>query len=547
VLDPVERKEMVAMFDHVWYEALNPLHFLDRTVFVYPNKPAVVYQDRCYTYAEFHDRVNRLAGALKQTGVRPGDRVAFLVPNLPPMLEGHYGPLRLGAILVAINIRLSSREVAYILNHSGAKVLVFDSEFAPTVRAIRDDIAGVGTFVQVVDTVPQAQDIPGPDYESFLAAAPAGDHRTELASEKDTICINYTSGTTGMPKGVQYHARGAYLNALGEALEVGLNYKSRYLWTLPMFHCNGWCFTWGVTAVGATHVCLRRVDPVEIFRLIREEKITHMCGAPTVLIGMSASPAAEGRNLDGLTVVTAGAPPAPQVIRTMEGLGATIHHVYGLTETYGPHTICAFQPGWDELPIEERAQVKARQGVPYIVAGTGMRVVDHDMHDVPRDGQTMGEVVMRGNNVMSGYFQQPDATEKAFEGDCFHSGDLAVWHPDGYIELKDRAKDMIISGGENISTQEVEKVIMEHPAVLEVCVIGVPDSRWGEVPKAFVVRRPGAAVAAEEIIQFCRERIARFKCPREVAFGDLPKTATGKIQKYVLREQEWKGYDKRIN
>jgi fatty-acyl-CoA synthase len=248
-----------------------------------------------------------------------------------------------------------------------------------------------------------------------------------------------------------------------------------------------------------------------------------------------------------LTIVTAGAPPAPQVIRTMEGLGATIHHVYGLTETYGPHTICAFQPSWDDLSLEERAAVKARQGVPYIVAGTGLRVVDQGMHDVPRNGQTMGEVVMRGNNVMSGYFQQPDATEKAFEGGWFHSGDLAVWHPDGYIELKDRAKDIIISGGENISTQEVEKVIMEHPAVLEVCVIGVPDARWGEVPKAFVVKRAGMEVTSEAIIQFCRERIARFKCPRDVAFGDLPKTATGKIQKYVLREQEWKGYDKRIN
>lgn len=535
------------MFDHVWYESLNPLDFLERTSFVYPNKPAVVYKDSRYTYAEFYDRVNRLAGALKQAGVQQGDRVAFLVPNVPPMLEGHYGPLRLGAILVAINVRLSPREVAYILNHSGAKVLVFDSEFAPTVRAIQGDVPAVSMFIQVVDVAPKADDLPGPDYESFLATAPAGNHRTELHSEKDTICINYTSGTTGMPKGVQYHARGAYLNALGEALEVGLNYKSHYLWTLPMFHCNGWCFTWGVTAMGATHICLRRVDPAEILRLIREEGITHMCGAPTVLIGLSASPAAEGQNLTGLTIVTAGAPPAPQVIRTMEGLGATIHHVYGLTETYGPHTICAFQPGWDDLSLEERAKVKARQGVPYTVAGMGMRVVDKGMQDVPRDGQTMGEVVMRGNNVMSGYFQQADATEKAFEGDWFHSGDLAVWHPDGYIELKDRAKDIIISGGENISTQEVEKVIMEHPAVLEVCVIGVPDSRWGEVPKAFVVKRPGIEATGEDIIQFCRERIAHFKCPRDVEFGDLPKTATGKIQKYVLREQEWKGYEKRIN
>jgi fatty-acyl-CoA synthase len=535
------------MFEHVWYEDLNPLNLLERSALVYPDKTAVVYHGRRYTYAQFYDRVNRLAGALKQVGVHKGDRVAFLAPNVPAMLEGHYGPLRLGAILVAINIRLSPREVAYILNHSGAKVLVFDAELAPTVRALRDEVPAVKTFVQVADAVPRADDIPGPDYESFLDAAPPGDHRVELDSERDTICINYTSGTTGQPKGVQYHARGAYLNALGEALEVGLNYKSVYLWTLPMFHCNGWCFTWGVTAVGATHVCLRRVDPVEIFRLIREEGVTHLCGAPTVLIGMAASPAAQGQNLSGLTIVTAGAPPAPQVIRTMEGLGATIYHVYGLTETYGPHTVCAFQPGWEQLSLEERARLKARQGVPYIVAGTGLRVVDKDMKEVPRDGQTMGEVVMRGNNVMSGYYKQPDATAKAFEGGWFHSGDLAVWHPDGYIELKDRAKDIIISGGENISTQEVEKVIMEHPAVLEVCVIGVPDARWGEVPKAFVVKRPGMEVTAEEIIHFCRERIAHFKCPRYVEFGELPKTATGKIQKYVLREREWAGYDKRIN
>jgi fatty-acyl-CoA synthase len=535
------------MWDDVWRETLNPLDFLERSALVYPEKVAVVYEDIRYTYGDFYVRVNQLAGALKQAGVRKGDRVAFLVPNLPAMLEGHYGPLRLGAILVAINIRLSPREVAYILNHSGAKVLVFDSEFAPTVRAIRDELPGVNTFVQVADAVPPADDIPGPDYEAFLASAPAGDQRLELDSERDTICLNYTSGTTGMPKGVQYHARGAYLNALGEALEVGLNYRSRYLWTLPMFHCNGWCFTWGVTAVGAIHICLRRVDPTTIFRLIREAGVTHLCGAPTVLISLSASPAAEGQNLAGVTIVTAGAPPAPPVIRTIEGLGATLHHVYGLTETYGPHTICAFQPGWDDLSLEERATVKARQGVPYIIAGTGLRVIDQAMHDVPSDGQTLGEVVMRGNNVMSGYFRQPDATEQAFEGGWFHSGDLAVRHPDGYIELKDRAKDIIISGGENISTQEVEKAIMEHPAVLEVCVIGVPDQRWGEVPKAFVVQRPGAEVVGEEIIHFCRERLAHFKCPRDVVFTDLPKTATGKIQKYILREQEWKGYEKRIH
>jgi fatty-acyl-CoA synthase len=527
----------MSMWDHVWHEALNPLDFLERSAFVYPDKAAVVYRDTRYTYGEFYARVNQLAGALKQAGVHRGDRVAFLVPNVPAMLEGHYGPLRLGAILVAINIRLSPREAAYILNHSGAKVLVFDAEFAPTVRAIREEIQGVSTFVQVVDAAPKADDIPGPDYESFLAAAPAGDHRAELGSEKDTICINYTSGTTGMPKGVQYHARGAYLNALGEALEVGLNYKSHYLWTLPMFHCNGWCFTWGVTAVGGTHICLRHVDPAEIFRLIREVGVTHMCGAPTVLIGMSTSPAAEGQSLAGVTIVTAGAPPAPQMIRTMEGLGATIHHVYGLTETYGPHTICAFQPGWDNLSLEQRATVKACQGVPYIVAGMGMRVVDNAMHDVPHDGQTMGEVVMRGNNVMKAYYRDERATAEAFRGGWFHSGDLGVMHPDGYIELRDRAKDIIISGGENISTIEVEGALVRHPDVLEAAVVAIPDEKWGERPKGFVTLRPGATLSEAELIAFSRETLPGFKAPSEIDFCALPKTSTGKIKKFELRER----------
>ena len=535
------------MAQKVSFQNLSPLSFLDRSTFVYPNKVAITYGDQKYTYAQFYERVKRLAGALRQAGVEKGDRVAFFLPNIPPMLEGHYGPLWIGAVLVAINYRLSSREISYILNHSGAKVLVFDSEFTPTVRALKNEVPGVSTFVQVVDTAPRAEYIPGPDYESFLASATPEDNRVELDSELDTITINYTSGTTGMPKGVQYHSRGAYLNALGEALETGMNWRSVYLWTLPMFHANGWCFTWAVTAVGGTHVCLRRVEPAEVYRLIRDEGVTNMCCAPTVLTSLYSSPEAAGQDLSGLTVVTAGAPPAPQVIRTIEGMGAYIHHAYGLTETYGPHTICAAQPGWDDLPVDERAQLKARQGVPCVVAEPGLRVVDEKMNDVPRDGETMGEVLMRGNNVMSGYLDDAEATDKAFQGGWFHSGDLAVWHPDGYIELKDRAKDVIISGGENISSQEVEKVIMEHPAVLEVCVVGVPDEKWGEVPKAFVVRRPDGDVAANDIIEFTRERIAHFKSPKHVEFGELPKTATGKIQKYVLREREWQGYDKRIH
>ena len=535
------------MLTEVWTQSFNPLDFLERSTLAYPNKPAVVYGEKTLTYGQLYERVNRLAGALKSAGVNKGDRVAFLVPNIPPMLEGHYGPMRLGAVLVALNIRLSARELSYILNHSGAKVLVFDSELAPVVRAFKDEVPEITTFVQVVDTAPRAEDIPGLEYEAFLDSAPPGDHRVELDSELDTIAINYTSGTTGMPKGVQYSGRGAYMNALGEVLETGINAKTVYLWTLPMFHCNGWCYTWGVTALGATHVCLRRVDPAEVYRLIREAGITHMCCAPTVLIALYNAPDAQGQDLTGLTIGTAGAPPAPQVIRTVEGMGAEIVHMYGLTETYGPHTVCAIPPDWAALPVEERARLKARQGVPFIVAGTGLRVVDEEMRDVPKDGETIGEVLMQGNNVMSGYFADPEATAKAFRGGWFHSGDLGVRHPDGYIELKDRAKDVIISGGENISSQEVEKVLMEHPAVMEACVVGVPDEKWGEVPKAFLVTHGDVVASEEEIIQFCRDRIAHFKCPKHVEFGELPKTATGKIQKYVLREKEWVGREKRVN
>ncbi len=538
--------EVRAVPNSVSFQDLTPLSFLDRSASVYPNKPAVIYNDATYTYAEFDERVTRLASALRQAGVGKGDRVAFMLPNIPPMLEGHYGPMRLGAILVAINIRLSAREIAYILNHSGAKALVFDSEFADTVRGMDGQIPGVETFVQVADAVPMAEDVPSVEYEEFLASAPDGDPREALDSELDAVSINYTSGTTGMPKGVQYHARGAYLNALGEILESDVTWRSAYLWTLPMFHCNGWCHTWGVTAVGATHVCLRRVEAGEIYRLIRERGVTNMCAAPTVLTMLYSAPEAAEQSLSGLTIMTAGAPPAPQVIRTIEEMGAFIHHAYGLTETYGPHTICAIQPEWSQLPQDERARLKSRQGVPFVIAEPGLRVVNSKMEDVPKDGETMGEVVMRGNNVMSGYFEDPDATAAAFEGGWFHSGDLAVWHSDGYIELQDRAKDIIISGGENISSQQVEKVIMEHPGVLEVCVVGVPDDRWGEVPKAFVVPRTGAEVGEDEVIQFTRERIARFKAPKYVEFGDLPKTATGKIQKYILREKEWEGRETRI-
>ena len=534
------------MPNEVFYQELNPLSFLKRSVLVYPKKIAVTYGDVCYTYREFHDRVRRLAGALENQGLQAGDRVAFMLPNIPPMLEGHYGPLWIGAILVAINVRLSSREIAYILNHSKAKILILDAEFAPKIREILDEIPGISAFVQVEDTVKKADYIPGLDYESFLSSSGPINSHVNLKSEISTISINYTSGTTGLPKGVKYHARGAYLNALGEVIETGMNSKSTYLWTLPMFHCNGWCFTWAVTAVGGTHVCLRQFRSGEVFRLVSDKCVTHMCCAPTVLTALYSSKEAQTHDLSGLTIVTAGAPPSPHVIRKMVEMGAVIQHAYGLTETYGPHTICAVQSYWDNMSVEERSNMKARQGVPYVTAEPGVRVVDQSMNNVPMDGKTVGEVVMRGNNIMSGYLDDVDATNEAFTGGWFHSGDLGVWHEDGYIELKDRLKDVIISGGENISSQEVEKIIMEHPAVLEVSVIGVPDIKWGEVPKAFVVRKPGEELTASDIITFTRERIAHFKSPKHVQFGDLPKTATGKIQKYLLRDREWSGHDKGI-
>ena len=527
-------------------QILSPLLFLERSASVYPHRAACIYNGAVTTYAQLYDRVRRQAAALRGAGVEAGDRVAFLLPNLPSMLEANYGPMGIGAVLVALNIRLSPREIAYILNHSGSKVLVFDSELGDTVRQLRDECPGVETYVQVRDTAPLADGIPGPEYEQWLSGVEPLDHLPGPATELDTVTINYTSGTTGMPKGVEYTPRGAYLNAIGEAMEMGMTWRSIYLWTLPMFHANGWCFTWAVTAVGGTHVCLRRVDPAEVYRLIREESVTHLCAAPTVLTGLYAAPEAASADLTGLTIMTAGAPPAPQVIRTIEGMGAYIIHVYGLTETYGPCTVSAPQPEWDDMTPDDVARIKARQGVLYMVYGVGLRVVDEDMQDVPRDAETMGEVVMQGDAVMKGYYDDTEATDEAFRGGWFHSGDLAVWHPDGYIELQDRSKDIIISGGENISSQEVEKVIMEHPAVLEVCVVGVPDQRWGEVPKAFVVPRAGGSVTADEIIEFTRDRIAHFKAPKSVEFGDLPKTATGKIQKYILREQEWQGQERRI-
>jgi fatty-acyl-CoA synthase len=500
---------------------LTPLDFLERSAWVYRGRIAVVDGARHFTYAQFRERVHRQASALDKLGIAPGDRVAVLAPNTVAALEAQFGVILAGAVLVMLNTRLQGAELVWILNHCEARAVIADPQLAPLLESVSGELPHLAHLIS--------------DYEGLLAQ---GDFPfTSVPPDEDgLVAVNYTSGTTGFPKGVMYTHRGAYLNALGEALEHGLTCRSVYLWTLPLFHCNGWCFPWAVTAAGARHVCMRHVDPEKIVELIRAEGVTHLCGAPVVVGTLAEYCAAKGIRFEGgLHIVTAGAPPSPAVIRAAEEMGASLAHAYGLTETYGPHTICAWHPEWDAFPPAERARMKARQGVPYIVAGGCLRVVDTQMRDVPPDGQSMGEVVMRGNNVMLGYYRNPKATEEAFRGGWFHSVDLAVMHPDGYIEIRDRQKDIVISGGENISSIEVEKVLAEHPAVLEAAVVAIPDEKWGEVPKAFVGLKSGRQASAEELIEFCRAKLAHFKCPKQVEFGPLPRTATGKIRKNELR------------
>jgi fatty-acyl-CoA synthase len=525
---------------------LTPLRFLQRSASVFCQKPAIIYGEQSWTYPEFAERVHRLASALKAAGIKRGDRVAYLVPNIPPMLEGHFAVPLAGAILVAINTRLSTPEIHYILEHSGAKALVIDSELAHLVAPSLDILPDLQLVINVED-IPGGTKLPGPDYEAFLASGSPEPLDWPLEDEDETIAIDYTSGTTGRPKGVMYTHRGAYLNSLGELLETRMSSDSVYLWTLPMFHCNGWCYPWAVTAIGGTHVCLRKLDPEIVWGLVRDAGVTHFCAAPTVLIALVNHPAAPQERLQKpLIISTAAAPPSPTIIAQVEALGAEIIHVYGLTEVYGPYTICEWQSHWNLLSTEERARVKARQGVGYLIADD-VRVVDEQMRDVPADAQTLGEVIMRGNNTMKGYYRDPEATKQAFAGGWFHSGDLAVMHPDGYIELRDRKKDIIISGGENISTIEVEQAVAAHPAVLEAAVIAIPDPYWGEVPKAFVTLKPDQSLTEDELRDFCRGRLAGFKIPKAIEFGELPKTSTGKVQKFVLREREWAGHEWRIN
>jgi fatty-acyl-CoA synthase len=520
----------------VFRSELNPVDFLVRAAFMYPEKIAVVHGGRRYRYRQLAERSWRLANALRAAGLRKGDRVATLLFNSPAMLEAHFGVPAAGGVLVAINNRLSGAEVGYILEHSGARYLLLDSELEAVVAPL--ELADV--------TVIRYQDTGSPDdpYEQFLAAASPEVPESWLEDEEETISINYTSGTTGRPKGVQYTYRGAYLNALGEVIQAGMSTDSVYLWTLPMFHCNGWCFPWAVTAVAARHVSIHTVDPERVWELIDGEGVTHYNGAPTVQLTIIHHPSAH-RLERPVTVMVAAAPPSPTLFARMSELNFRVVHVYGLTETYGPTTVCPEQEAWSELPVEERAKLLARQGQAYVNSDL-VRVVDPEMSDVLNDGKTMGEVVMRGNNVMSGYLEDRAATDKAFAGGWFHSGDLAVWHPDGNIELRDRGKDIIISGGENISSIEVQQAIVAHPSVLEAAVIGIPDDYWGERPKAFVTLKPDAQASADEIIAFCREYLAHYKCPDAVEFGPLPKTSTGKVQKFVLREREWAGRTARI-
>ncbi|WP_344413439.1 AMP-binding protein [Pseudonocardia ailaonensis] len=509
---------------------MTPTAYLDRAAAAHGERVGVVDGELRFTYTELRDRCMRLAGALAPlASERP---VAVLAPNTHVLLEANFGVPWAGSALVAINTRLSAGEVAYILEHSKAAVLVHDP-----------------VFDELVDTVlarlpsPPVRIRSGAEYEDLLAAAEPL-HRTP-SDERSLLSINYTSGTTGRPKGVMYHHRGAFLQAVAMTAHTGLTPSSVHLWTLPMFHCNGWCFPWAVTAAAATHVCLPKVDPAEVWRLIREEGVTHLNGAPTVLSMIAYAAGASPLSGPPVRVATGGAPPSPAILRRMAELGFEVTHLYGLTETYGPAMLCDWRPEWDSADAEAQARLKARQGVGNIISCVP-RVIADDGTDVPADGVTTGQIALRGNNIMLGYLDDPEATLAAAPDGWFRTGDIGVIHPDGYVELRDRSKDVIISGGENIASVEVEQAIMDHPAVLEAAVIAVPDERWGEVPAAFVTLQEGASATEEEIREHVRGRLARFKAPKTVTFGDLPKTSTGKIQKFVLRDKAWAGHERRI-
>jgi fatty-acyl-CoA synthase len=525
------------------FAALTPLSFIDRTAAIWPDHPSIVHGARRATWRETYARSRRLASALRQAGVGAGDTVSCMLANTPEMVELHFGVPMSGAVLNTLNTRLDAATIAFMLEHAQAKVLFADTEFASTVRAALERMPVKPIVIDVVDAAgPYALDtslrLGDVEYESLLEGGDPAFAWQPPADEWDAISLNYTSGTTGNPKGVVYHHRGAYLNAVSNIVDWGMPRHAVYLWTLPMFHCNGWCFPWTVAALAGTNVCLRRVEAKAIFDAIRTEKVTHYCGAPIVHSTLINAPAGmqEGIAHKVCGAVAAAAPPAA-MIEGMEKMGFDITHVYGLTETYGPASVCAKHASWNALDIGARTERNGRQGVRYTMQ-EGMTVMDPEtMVEVPRDGQTMGEIMFRGNITMKGYLKNPQATEEAFAGGWFHTGDLAVLQPDGYIKIKDRSKDIIISGGENVSSLEIEDALYRHPAVLAAAVVAQPDPRWGESPRAYVELKPGAEVTAQTLIDHCRQHLAGFKVPKAIEFGELPKTSTGKIQKFLLRER----------
>ena len=524
------------------HQPLSPLSFLERSARVYPNKESVVHGDRRYTWAQTFNRAKHLASALIKRGVSKGDTVAVMLPNIPEMFECHFAVPVTGAVLNALNYRLDAENIAFILNHGEAKFLITDTEFSTIVK---DALSQIGRDdITVIDVDDAQAEVRGDklgemDYEAFLLEGDEDFVWRLPDDEWDAISLNYTSGTTGNPKGVVYHHRGAYLNAMSNIVGWNMGHHPRYLWTLPMFHCNGWCFPWTLAAIAGTSLCLRRVNAANIYKAIADEKATHFCGAPIVLNFVINATEAEKRPFDHkVEVMVAAAPPPASTLENMQKAGFNVTHVYGLTETYGPATMCAWHPEWDELSIEQQTLKKGRQGVPYHVL-QGLDIIDpQTMQPAPNDGETMGETMFQGNIVMKGYLKNPTATAEAFRGGWFHSGDLGVMQPDHYIKLKDRSKDIIISGGENISSIEVEDTLSKHPAVFSAAVVAKSDDKWGETPCAFIELKPGTegTVTEDEMIKFCRDHLAHYKCPKNVVFAELPKTSTGKIQKFKLRE-----------